>query len=104
MNELEETKWNDKVFTGDTSKNTAELTFFARQREMQKSDKLPGRKKTVDPNVGERLFRSSIKNAAREAMKPKNNLEGKVDVKHVTDMRRILRLRYSSRTNIEKIF
>jgi len=27
---VEETKWNDKVFTGDTAKNAATLTFFAR--------------------------------------------------------------------------
>jgi len=55
--ELEEVKWSDKVFTGDSCKNAAELTFYARQREMQKGDKQPGRKKTVDPTVGERLFR-----------------------------------------------
>ena len=27
---LEDTKWTDKVFTGDTQKNTAALTFHAR--------------------------------------------------------------------------
>jgi hypothetical protein len=30
---LEAAKWTDKVFTGDTQKNTAALTFHARQRE-----------------------------------------------------------------------
>jgi len=34
VKELEDIKWNDKVFTGDSSKNAAELTFYARQREM----------------------------------------------------------------------
>jgi hypothetical protein len=104
VTELEDTKWNDKVFTGESNKNAAELTFYARQREMQKNDKLPGRKKTIDPTVGERLFRTSIKNAARELLKPQNNLEGVVDLKHVNDIRRVLRLRYASRTNIDKIF
>ena len=31
--ELEDLKWTDKVFTGESSKNTAALTFYARQRE-----------------------------------------------------------------------
>jgi len=30
ITQVEETKWNDKVFTGDTAKNAATLTFFAR--------------------------------------------------------------------------
>lgn len=29
-NELDDEKWNDKVFTGDTNKNAAALTFYAR--------------------------------------------------------------------------
>lgn len=101
LNELEDMKWNDKVFTGESNKNAAELTFYARQREMQKSDKMPGRKKTIDPLVGERLFRTSIKIAARESMRPKNDLEGKVDLNHINDIRRVLRIRYASRTNID---
>jgi hypothetical protein len=28
--QLEDTKWNDKAFTGDSAKNTATLTFQAR--------------------------------------------------------------------------
>ena len=30
---LEDVKWTDNVFTGDTHKNTAALTFHARSRE-----------------------------------------------------------------------
>ena len=71
--ELEENKWSDKVFTGDNSKFVAQLTFYARQREMQKSDKLPGRKRTIDSTVGERLFRTTMLSAGKEAMKPQNN-------------------------------
>lgn len=102
--ELEENKWTDKVFTGDNCKTTAELTFHARQRELQNNDVLAARKKTVDPTVGERLFRTTMRQAAREALRPKNSLEGKVDLTHVRDIRRALRMRYASRTNIEKLF
>ena len=31
---LEDSKWTDKIFTGDSQKNAAALTFFARQREI----------------------------------------------------------------------
>ena len=31
--QLEDAKWTDKVFTGDSCKNAAALTFYARQRE-----------------------------------------------------------------------
>jgi hypothetical protein len=34
MTHLEDSKWTDKVFTGDSDKNTAALNFFARQREL----------------------------------------------------------------------
>jgi hypothetical protein len=41
---LEPTKWTDKVFTGDTQKNTAALTFHARQREQNAAnDRYKGR-------------------------------------------------------------
>lgn len=33
-----------------------------------------------------------------------NTLEGKVDMRHVEDIRRVLRRKYASRTNLHKIF
>ncbi len=30
VTQVEESKWNDKIFTGDTAKNAATLTFHAR--------------------------------------------------------------------------
>ena len=53
--------WTDKVFTGDNKKNIAALTFFARQQEMGMNNKVKGRKATVDPQVGERLFMTTFK-------------------------------------------
>ena len=42
--ELDEKKWTDKVFTGDSDKNAAALTFHARQREMNTmNDRYKGR-------------------------------------------------------------
>ena len=99
--ELEADKWNEKVFTGDNSKNAAALTFYARQREM---DKTKGRQKTIDPQVGDRLFHTSYKTAAFGRQRPDDTLEGKIDLKHINDIRRVLRIRYASRTNIDKLF
>lgn len=57
--QLEDVKWNDKAFTGDSSKNAAALTFFARQREIETmNDRYKGRQSTIDPKVHERLFRN----------------------------------------------
>ena len=33
--QFEKTVWSDKVYTGDNDKNTATLTYFARQREQK---------------------------------------------------------------------
>ena len=42
--QLEDLKWNDKAFTGDSAKNAAQLTFFARQREIDSmNDRYKGR-------------------------------------------------------------
>lgn len=49
------------MFTGDNKKNIAALTFFARQQEMGMNNKVKGRKATVDPQVGERLFMTTFK-------------------------------------------
>jgi len=101
---LEEPKWTDNVFTGDNAKNAAALTFYAREREQKQNGDKKGRKTTVDETVGERLFRSSIKEAAQKAIKPKHNLLGKINLTRVNDIRRTMRIRYASRTNIDKLF
>jgi len=42
--QLEDEKWTDKVFTGDSHKNVAALTFHARQREIETmNDRYKGR-------------------------------------------------------------
>jgi hypothetical protein len=93
-------KWNDKAFTGDSNKNAAALTFFARQREMDTmNDRYKGRSSTIDPAVGDRLFRNHAKS-------PNNggNLVNRVSIVKVRDARKAFRRRYASRTNLDKIF
>ena len=67
---LEDEKWTDKVFTGDPNRNAAALTYYARQREMEKNDKNKGRGKTLDPTVGDRLFRTTYKDTAAAIIRP----------------------------------
>ena len=74
ITQVEETKWNDKVFTGDTAKNAATLTFFARQREMNTmNDRYKARQTTVDPTITERLF---IDRTSNKNLESGTNLEG----------------------------
>jgi hypothetical protein len=42
--------------------------------------------------------------AARTAKIEANTLEDKIDLKHVSDIRRALRRKYASRSNLHKIF
>ena len=100
--QLEDEKWTDKVFTGDSHKNVAALTFHARQREMETmNDRYKGRQTTVDPTIEEKLF---------NRVKPWNvkqktdTLEDKIDLYRVKDARKAFRRRYASRTNAETIF
>ena len=102
---LEDSKWTDKVFTGDSDKNTAALNFFARQRELAtQNDRYKGRQTTVDPTVTERLFRNEYKKGLLARQSDKSTLEDKVSFIKVKDARKAFRRRYASRTNIEQLF
>lgn len=105
MTHLEDVKWTDKVYTGDSDKNTAALNFFARQREMEtKNDRYKGRQTTVDPTVTERLFRNEYKKGLLARQRDPSTLEDKVSFVKVKDARKAFRRRYASRTNIEQLF
>ena len=100
--QLEDIKWSDKVFTGDSAKNTATLTFQARQRELETmNDRYKGRTSSVDPTVHERLFRNRF---ASSDNLDQGTLENKVSLLKVKDARKAIRRRYASRTNAEKLF
>lgn len=50
------------------------------------------------------MFHTTYKQTAHDSIKPDNTLAGKIDLKHINDIRRVLRIRYASRTNIDKLF
>lgn len=100
--QLEDIKWNDKAFTGDSAKNTATLTFQARQRELETmNDRSKGRQSSVDPTVYERLFRNQF--ASADDLNT-GTLENKISLLKVQDARKAIRRRYASRTNADKLF
>lgn len=68
------------------------------------NNKAKGRKTTVDPQVGERLFMSTFREQQEANKPPTNTLRGKVSLIRVNDIRRSLRIRYAARTNIQKLF
>ena len=98
--QLEAEKWTDKVFTGDPDRNNATLTFGARDREMKKNDKLKGRVTSLDPTVGDRIFRTTYKENAKNILRPAGTLYGKIDLIRINDIRRTLRIRYAARNDL----
>jgi hypothetical protein len=99
--QLEDMRWNDKAFTGDSAKNTATLTFQARQRELDTMTDRKGRQSSVDPTVHERLFRNKYSSTGDIES---GTLENKISMIKVKDARKAIRRRYASRTNAEKLF
>ena len=99
---LQNMRWSDRIFTGDTVKATANQALLARQRDYDAASKseTKGRRRTVDHrHVTERLFPAKqIKES------DPTNLEDQVDLTRVRDARRALRRKYAARNNIDPIF
>ena len=55
---MENTRWNDKLFTGDSVKNVAIKSHVAREKVLENDNKTGyfGRNRTVDRMVNSRLF------------------------------------------------
>ena len=101
--ELEANKWTDKVFTGDTNQNAAALTYYARQREMNNTnERYKGRQSTCDDAVGNRLLYQPGRYQPDKS--GVGTLEGVVDLDKVRYIKRAIRRRYTSRTNVDSIF
>ena len=100
LQELEATQWTDKIFTGDNPKTTATLSAEAGKRDLAAN---PKKRRVVAESVTkaieDRLARTSAQ--SREAVM---TLDKVVDEKHVMDIRRALRRKYASRTNLHRIF
>lgn len=102
--QLEEPKWTDKIFTGDNARTTAKLVDEASRRDVAVN---PNKRRGMsEMNVKslsqqqEEAIRKRLEDAANEPL----TLEKTVDTKQVMDIRRALRRKYASRTNLHRIF
>lgn len=108
INHLQKDEWTDKVFTGDNCDATAHFSQLAGERDLAKGQSKKGRAAQMVPvktSLRDRLapMRES-QSAVRTSKIEANTLEGKIDLKAIKDMRRALRRKYASRSNVHKIF
>ena len=96
--ELEKEEWTDKVFTGDNPRTTAAMAQEAGKRDEIANPKKASRIVRVSKSVQSAgLQRSAVARAAP-------SLADTVDEKHLKDIRRVLRRKYASRSNLHRIF
>lgn len=96
--ELEKEEWTDKVFTGDNARTTAAMAQEAGKRDEIANPKKASRIVRVSKSVQSAgLQRSAVARAAP-------SLADTVDEKHLKDIRRVLRRKYASRSNLHRIF
>ena len=99
---MEKEEWTDKVFTGDNVAVTADLTADASKRDQNLSKmKTRGFNDRVGAGVKHKF--SQLANLLAQE-RAKNTLKHHVDSGHLRDIRRALRRKYASRTNLERIF
>ena len=102
--QLEEPKWTDKIFTGDNPRTTAKMAYDAGKRDIAANpNKRRGLSESVAVGPAQRL-EADIKRRQEEKANEPLNLEHTVDKKHIMDIRRVLRRKYASRTNLHRIF
>jgi Ca2+-binding EF-hand superfamily protein len=105
---MEKDEWTDKVFTGDNPDSTAHQAQAAGERDLQLNKNAKGRTAMMDAvktSLRDRLApMRQTQMSELEAKVAANMLEGKVDMRHVEDIRRVLRRKYASRSNLHKIF
>ena len=101
---LEEAKWTDKIFTGDNAHTTAKAAFEAGKRDVAMNpNKRRGMSESVGVGPAQRL-EEAIRRRQEEAANEPLTLEKTVDKKAVMDIKRALRRKYASRTNLHRIF
>ena len=100
--ELEKEEWTDKVFTGDNVAVTASITAEASKRD---SNLAKNKTRTFNDRVGAGIKHkfSQLANLLAQE-RAKNTLKHTIDPQHIRDIRRALRRKYASRTNLERIF
>ena len=100
--QLENMRWSDKLFTGDSVKNVGIKAHDAMKRDLDLVEKnfTLGRKRTVDHQIGNRLFPKLT-----DPNKPfEGSLHNKIDLLRISDARRAFRQKYADRNSVEKIF
>lgn len=102
--QLEDTKWTDKVFTGDNYKTTAKLSLQARDR--NEYYMMDVKKRRVKEKENQDKEKSASKPDSKRSQSSKvgakkvlEGLEGIVDIQRVKDFRKAIRRRYASRSN-----
>ena len=102
--QLEEDKWTDKIFTGDNPRTTAKLAAEAGKRDAVANPlKRRGLSQSIGNGPAQRL-EEAIRKRQEEAANEPLTLEKTVDKKAVMDIKRALRRKYASRTNLHRIF
>ena len=101
LQELEASQWTDKIFTGDNSKTTATLSAEADKRDLAAN---PKKRRIVAESVTKAIEERLAKTSAMSKDNQPETLDKVVDQKHVMDIRRALRRKYASRTNLHRIF
>lgn len=101
---LEDAKWTDKIFTGDNTNTVAKLTNEASKRDaVANPNKRRGLSESVMNGPAQRLEQEIRRRQEAKAAEPLT-LDKTVDKKHIMDIRRALRRKYASRTNLHRIF
>ena len=104
VQQLEEPKWTDKIFTGDNPTATAKAAHEAGKRDLAANpNKRRGLSESVSVGPMQKL-EAEIRRRQEEAANEPLNLDVTVDKKQVLDIRRALRRKYASRTNLHRIF
>lgn len=98
---LEPAQWTDKVFTGDNSKTTAMLSQEAEKRDQAIN---PTKRRVVAESVTKAIEERLARAAKSKLEERVDTLDKAIDKKHVMDIRRALRRKYASRTNLHRIF
>ena len=102
--QLEEPKWTDKIFTGDNPTTTAKMASEVEKRDIAANPNKPrGLSENVRHGPAQRL-EETIRRRQEEAANEPLTLEKTVDKKQLGDIKRALRRKYASRTNLHRIF
>ena len=97
--QLEKEEWTDKIFTGDNANTTA----IAAQEAGKRDEAANPKKASRMVQAVSKSLSAMVRQKQSELQQPPS-LADTVDRKHLGDIRRALRRKYASRTNLHRIF